>query len=143
MAGLTLGLFVYSIYYLGYETDFDPDIAGHARGLSFIALAMMQLIHAFLARSPKHTVFSTDLWSNKWLLAGVAVSTLSLVAACYIPGLKDVLGQWPLDLWDWLYIGGCVVAHVIIVEVIKVIVRLVENRRASRMGRAGHFYSEV
>lgn len=134
----------------------DPDEPGPARALAFIGLAVLQLVHAFLSRSHIKTVFSRyyertclgltpmfrNIISNRWLLLGVFVSLLSLIGALYIPFLRNILHQWPLHAWDWLLILGAVVAHITIVEIIKVIVRWrisVEKRKHTSQ----HFFTEV
>jgi len=140
MAAITLGLFAFGIYVRDYPVSKDPSVPGPARGLAFVGLAVLQLMHAFLARSTLNTAFSKSFLSNKWLLLGVFVSLLSLVGACYIPFLQDVLGQWPLGGWDWLCIlVGCV-AHIAIVEILKLVFKL---RRCHKNTQFGHFYSDV
>jgi magnesium-transporting ATPase (P-type) len=58
----------------------------HARGLAFVTLAVVQLIHAFLSRSVREFSFGRDFFSNRWLLLGVFGSVALLVLASYIPG---------------------------------------------------------
>jgi len=142
MAGITLGLFSYAIYVKGYEAAEDPDEPGRARALAFIGLATVQLVHAFLARSAMRSVISKNFFSNRWLLLGVLVSFGSLVAACYIPFLRKILHQWPLSGWDWLYILIAVTAHVLIVEFLKLIIRIA-NRVNRKKQEQSHFYMEV
>jgi hypothetical protein len=105
--------------------------SNQARGLAFCGLASMQLVHAFVSRSITDTMFSTvrigfsscpcfyrsvpvsllshyadfsrlqDLWANKWLIGGVAISFALLCFGCYTPGLRDILQQYPLTGRDW------------------------------------------
>ncbi len=90
MAGLTLGVFAFSIYYAvrftilsyrshllislffpslfnqqGYPVSHNPSEPGPARGIAFVTLAMIQLLHAFPARSIEHTMFSRDIFNNR------------------------------------------------------------------------------
>lgn len=82
-----------------------------ARSLAFVSLSAMQLWHSFLARSIRNSAFQRNLFNNYWLDVGVLLAFGLLVAASYIPVLKDVLQQYPLTGWDWMKIGICVVIH--------------------------------
>jgi len=133
MAGLTLGIYALAIYVEDYPMPADVGTKGaeessRARGLAFINLGILHLLHAFLSRSVKRSAFSRDICSNRWLIGGFLFSLFFLVVVCYIPGLKEVLNQWPLNGQDWLHIGVCVVIHILLVEIQKWIFRRYEAK---------------
>jgi len=76
MAGLTLGLFSFVIYVWGYEIGESVDSPNHARGITFMNLAVLHLVHSFLARAPQTTFFSKLTWENYWLIASVLLSLI-------------------------------------------------------------------
>lgn len=106
----------------------------------------MQLIHSFLARSFSQSAFNREIFSNRWLIAGVLLSLALLVAGCYIPGLNSVLNQWPLDWWAWVKIIIAVIAHILIVEGAKYLFGklLIRRRRIQqKKGVSVMFYQDV
>jgi Ca2+-transporting ATPase len=91
-----------------------------ARTATFAVLAFTQLLFAFGCRSERYTLFSLGLFTNKWLLGGVALSALVQLAVMVIPALEpffkiDVSG---LDS-HWLMIGALSVTPVLVLELSK------------------------
>jgi len=152
MAGITLGLYLFGIYSLGYEASTDINKSGPARGLAFVGLASIQLIHALLSRSLRRSIFSiskpvgklVQIFSNKncgylvWI--SIFFSMTLLVLACYVPGLRSVLGQWPLSGRDWLAIAVAIVTHICFVELLKLIFRWRWFRYKERCAKNGKRY---
>ena len=58
MSAMSLIVFSIAIYVENYEISYDPEEAGQARALAFVALTATQLCHSFLARSVKISVFN-------------------------------------------------------------------------------------
>ena len=112
--------------------DAEEEKSNHARALVFMNLAVLHLVHAFVSRSPRHTMFKRTLWGNKWLIGGCLFSLGCLVGVSYIPVIKDVLDQWPLDWYDWAKIGGCVVVHIFLNEIVKLCIRIAERRKSRK-----------
>jgi len=139
MSGLTIALYVIALYIEDYKV---PSLGepSRARGLAFVTLVMIQLIHAFLSRSLKESVFRKDIFSNYWLNGGVLLSALLLVGGCYLPGVQQVLAQWPLNWFDWIQVIICVVIHIFLVEIQKFIVRKYSERENHQ---ENDFYEDV
>eukprot|EP01117_Protostelium_nocturnum_P010230 TRINITY_DN366_c0_g1_i1.p1 TRINITY_DN366_c0_g1~~TRINITY_DN366_c0_g1_i1.p1 ORF type:complete len:1187 (-),score=476.65 TRINITY_DN366_c0_g1_i1:175-3735(-) len=132
MAIITLSLYAIAIYVEHYDISTERN---RARALAFVGLTCMQLAHAFCARAIQNTIFTSDLWSNKWLIGGVSVSLAFLVGASYIPGVQTLFHQWPLNWWDWIKILICVILHVAASEFMKLILRIFLNKRQARKTR--------
>jgi hypothetical protein len=90
-------------------------------------------------------------------VGAVILSTVLLVAGCYTPGIQRVLGQvntyedvemndlhyqWPLNLWDWAQLSICVVIHIALVEIVKLVIRLAKGRSGEE-APSQPFYAEV
>eukprot|EP00727_Mastigamoeba_balamuthi_P001110 m51a1_g10997 hypothetical protein (1115) ;mRNA; f:343425-347496 len=115
-----------------------------ARTLCLVSLTFMQLIHGFLSRSVRNSVFHKGIFDNRWLVGGITLSAVLMVCGMYIPGVNTQLDQVPLPAIDWAKIAGVCAAHTALVELYKLALRLSADRtrRISVDGRA-QFYDEV
>jgi Ca2+-transporting ATPase len=115
LSGFTLLAFRFGLRWYGAE---GPGLR-HATTLSFMTLALAQVLHTFNARSPVRSAFSARLFTNRWLWAAVSLCTLLQVAAVYAPILPTVLHTAPLNGADWALVLACALAPVGVVELIK------------------------
>lgn len=76
----------------------------HARTTAFTTLAVFQWFQALNARSQYHSVFSVGLFSNRWLLAGLAGAIILQVAAVHTPAGQWLFGTVHQTWFDWLLI---------------------------------------
>ncbi len=53
-------------------------------------------------RTDRRSVFSIGLFSNRFLVAGIAFELALAVALVYVPGLNTVFHQAPIPWWWWL-----------------------------------------
>eukprot|EP00727_Mastigamoeba_balamuthi_P001111 m51a1_g10998 hypothetical protein (1120) ;mRNA; f:347807-351840 len=115
-----------------------------ARTLCLVSLTFMQLVHGFLSRSVKNSVFNRGIFDNRWLVGGISLSAVLMVCGMYIPGVNTQLDQVPLPAIDWAKIAGVCAAHTALVELYKLALRVSSNRtrRINVNGRA-QFYDEV
>jgi Ca2+-transporting ATPase len=100
----------------------------HSRTIALLALIGGQLGHTFNCRSRTRSAFHGILKSPFILVAAVVVIVLQLLAVWLSP-LARVLGTVPPSQTDWIVIGLCSVAPILIVETTKAI---------SRWQAAGH-----
>lgn len=103
----------------------------HATTMAFMTLALVQVFHAFNARSQTRSAFTASLFTNAWLWAAVAICLLLQVAAVHTPFLQTVLGTTPLTVADWGVVLGLSLAPLGVVEAVKG-----RMRRLSRPGAA-------
>ena len=106
--------------------------------LALNVMTFMQLVHAYLSRSVRNTVFQRNIFSNLWLVGGVFLSAACMVIGVYVPGLNSLLGQTSIPAIDWAKILGACVVHILFVEIYKVILRLKARNRVQ-----GKWYDEV
>jgi Ca2+-transporting ATPase len=92
VAAGTLGLFA---YYL------EAGSLVKAQTVAFTALAAFQWFYAFAARTTQISVFSAGLFSNHWVVLGVASAILLQLLAIYTPFGQTVFHTVPLTLGDW------------------------------------------
>ena len=94
----TLGVFVSLLYISG-------DVAT-ARTGGFVTLVVTQLIHVFECKSEKRNLFEIPVLSNIYLVLAVACSLAMLLGVVYIPAFQTVFKTVPLNLNEWMIIGG-------------------------------------
>ncbi len=99
----------------------------NARTAAFTVLVLAQLFNAFNARSEKTTALRR-LWDNHWLWVAVAISFLLQLAAVYVPFLNTALKTAPLSLDQWLVCTALASAVLWVVELKKLLVRLLTRR---------------
>jgi Ca2+-transporting ATPase len=92
----------------------------HARTVAMLALIGVQLGHLFNCRSQVNS-FLNNFFTNPFLFIASAIVIFLQILAIYFPPLARILDLTEPLLIDWLVIGGCVIAPVIIVEIYKFI----------------------
>ncbi|MBA3697721.1 MAG: cation-transporting P-type ATPase [Planctomycetes bacterium] len=107
----------------------------HAITVTFMTLALAQVVHVFSSRSESGSAFDARLFKNGWLWGAVALCVLLQLAAVYVPFLRAILHTVPLDVKDWGVVAGCALLPLAVVEVVK----LIQRRFISRSnGSATH-----
>lgn len=108
------------VYYWAH-THYDE---GVAVTMAFATLGLLQLTHAFNVRSNTKSLFQIGLFSNRYMLGASVISGLLLVLVIIIPGLNEWFGVEHLSGLQWGIVCGAAVAIVVIVELVKLILRL-------------------
>lgn len=122
LAGVTLVGFAVGMNWYGTEGEG----LNHAMTITFMTLALAQTFHAFNARSQMESTLNKRLFSNRWLWGAIAICVLLQVAAVYVPFLQVVLRTVPLNLEDWTLVMGLSLLPILVVEVVKLVYRLVK-----------------
>ncbi|MBU1093450.1 MAG: calcium-translocating P-type ATPase, PMCA-type [Firmicutes bacterium] len=118
LQGLMLGLIAFSAYMIGWFMTTDPELKMiTAQTLTFIVLAISQLVHAFNARSQKHSAFG--LSRNKYLTYAFLVSFVLQILVVVLPFTRDIFNIIMPSITQWFIILGLVVLPLLIVEATK------------------------
>jgi magnesium-transporting ATPase (P-type) len=124
IAALALGAYIWALRMYG------PGV--HSRTVALFAIIGVQLGHMFNCRSRTRSAFD-GLFRNPFIwVATIVVISLQLVAV-FVSPLARVLGTVRPSETDWLIVGLCVVAPVVIVDATKAVIRW---KRAAINGRA-------
>ncbi len=67
-------------------------------------IVMVQTFYLLNCRSRTQSIFSIGLFSNRWLLAGIAITWLAQLAFTYLPLLNRLFHTAPIRAESWLYI---------------------------------------
>ena len=160
IAGLTVGIYAACLYIevpealrLGYGglAEFGSSESSgallsamlgleRAQTLALVTMTFAQLVHAFLSRSVRSSAFNKYILSNRWLVGGVVLSSVLMVAGVYIPHVNTILGQVALPALDWAKVVGTCILHIIFVELFKVFLR---KCKCGRPQTRSIFYDEV
>ncbi len=116
--GLMLGLIAFSAYMIGWFMTSDPSLKMiTAQTLTFIVLALSQLVHAFNVRSQKHSAFG--LARNKYIIYAFLISLLLQVLVVVLPFTRDIFKIIMPNFRQWMIIIGLVLLPLLIVEITK------------------------
>eukprot|EP01095_Lingulamoeba_sp_RSL-Kostka_P006475 TRINITY_DN2030_c0_g2_i1.p1 TRINITY_DN2030_c0_g2~~TRINITY_DN2030_c0_g2_i1.p1 ORF type:complete len:431 (+),score=195.57 TRINITY_DN2030_c0_g2_i1:47-1339(+) len=132
MAMISAVVYVVAVWGEGYTVPV-------ARTLVYATLTVMQMVHAFVSKSIKHSTFSRDSLNNKSLIIGVIISILLLIFGIYTPIVNGILELVPFPIWDWGKVILASIIHVIIMEFIKLLLRIQEYTDP----KEHKFYSDV
>jgi Ca2+-transporting ATPase len=101
-----------------------------ATSLAFQSLTFGQLLHAYSCRSESRGIFSKNRPpSNSYLNVAIGGSLGLQVLTMVVPGLRQLLGVAPLNLFDVAVVGGSAVLPLVINESRKEKKRKVGNER--------------
>lgn len=96
--------------------------------ISLTVLAVFQWYNSFNCRQFGASVFSKDIFTNHYLLLGVAINFGLQICAVYTPALQKVLKTVPLSLNDWLMIFAVGFSVIIVEEFRKLAFRLFRKK---------------
>jgi P-type Ca2+ transporter type 2C len=126
---VTLGVFAVGMAWYGREGDG----LRRATTMSFMTLALAQILHAFSVRSEARSVL-VGAFRNRWLWSAIALCLLLQAAAVSVPFLRVVLRTVAPTLREWGVIVAGAVVPVLVVELVKWWQRA--TRAAGEAGRA-------
>jgi Ca2+-transporting ATPase len=126
MTVVTLAVFGWSLRVRGDEVEL-------AVTLSFMTLAVSQLVHALNARTFGPLRLGRGLLANRWLLGALVLGVALQLLAVYLPTLQRVLGTVPLEMRDWVLVGGAGLVPLIVGQAWK---RLASRNRSSSLREA-------
>ncbi|WP_270312688.1 cation-translocating P-type ATPase [Ligilactobacillus agilis] len=114
---LTLGVYLYAICWPVHQ---DPTLIHQdALTMAYITLGFLQLVHAFNCKSLTASIFSKQIFANKFFNWAILTSALLLAATIFIPQFNVLFHVSPLNLSQWgvVLLAGALL--VIIVELVK------------------------
>ncbi len=114
IASLALAAYVWAL------RTYGP--GAHARTVALFAIIGVQLGHMFNCRSRTRSALD-GIFRNPFIWVATFIVVLLQLLAIYFSPLAIVLGTTRLVDMDWLVVGSCVVAPVIIVEISKTIAK--------------------
>lgn len=125
LQGVMQAALVMTSFCLGY---FVMGSHAEASTMAFVSLCFIQLFHSFNLRSQRNSVLNRKLFSNKYLDLSALLGVALTVAVVVIPGVNDIFRTAPLSLAEWAVAVGVSAAIIPVVELQKLIERLVARK---------------
>ena len=99
--------------------------------MCYLTLVFCELFHAYNLKSFKHSIFSKELFKNKWLNWAFLGSAFFTIILVLIPAgtFTNFLGITNLNWMQWLISIGAGLLIVPFMELEKLVIRLVERNR--------------
>jgi P-type Ca2+ transporter type 2C len=113
---IPMGIGSLIIFLIYYQTDL-----AYARTMTLITMAMYQWFNAWNCRSETRSLFSLGLFTNKWLIAVMALVLALQSAIVYLPFMRHIFKTVPLTLHDWLIVIAATAPIIILEEIRKAI----------------------
>jgi P-type Ca2+ transporter type 2C len=114
--GTLTSLLLFALYWWLVQTNIPEEVA---KTFLFACFSSYILFVSFSFRSLSRPIFSYNIFSNTFLVAGVALGLLLLLMTIYVPFLQPIFSTTPLGpLWI-LWVGVWVVFNVVLVEIAK------------------------
>lgn len=138
---MAIGTLVIFYFYLGQTFEPSSEILDKARTIAFCSLAFFQIWNVQNSRSVYRSLFFNLPYDNKEklekitfskniILFGVMVLALLLqVAAVSLPFMNIVMDTVPLNFWDWIVVLSTTFSIIVIVELHKAIISIINRRR--------------
>jgi magnesium-transporting ATPase (P-type) len=106
LISIVMAIAGFAIYYyygmpaIDGELVVYPDLLTQAQTAAFTTVILVHLCYLMTARSITDSAFTFSPFSNRWLLAGIAITIVVQLAIVYHPVGNAILGTAPLPL-DW------------------------------------------
>jgi len=126
LQGVMQAALVMTSFCLGY---FVMGSHEEASTMAFVSLCFIQLFHSFNLRSQRKSVLNKHFFNNKYLDLSALLGVALTVAVVLIPGVNTVFHTAFLNGYEWLVAIGVAVAIIPIVELQKLIERLVSRKK--------------
>ncbi len=91
----------------GIILDRDDSLYLQATSACLATIVVMQLMNVFLCRHPVKSSLSFGLFSNPYLLLGLAAELVMILLIIYTPTGNWLFGAAPIDATVWLWALGC------------------------------------
>lgn len=103
-----------------------------AMTMTFMVLALSQLVHAINQRSNYDSVFRPGQGHNKVLYGAMAASLLIIAFVSFVPGVMTFFDLVYLEWYQYLIVVGLALFPLVAVEISKIFIRFYRKARARR-----------
>ena len=131
--GVMVAALVLISYFIGHRIEAgDWTIANSSDGMTmaFLTMSMAEIFHSLNMRSQRGSIFTLKT-RNVVLWAAAAGSLVLTTLVCEIPFLANAFGFAPVSLQEYLIAIGLGLCVIPIVEIVKLIQRLIEKKKAN------------
>ena len=111
------GIFLLGLY--AYLINFTELAHAQIQTVMFLTVSIDSVFMAISLKRLDRSVFTTNLFDNKWLVGAIALSAVLMVLVFTVPFMTAALKVVAVPLWVFWVIPISAVYHIIILEVIK------------------------
>ena len=94
-----------------------------ARGVAFLTLNSLLLLHAYNCRHQRLSLFDFPLFNNKVIFLSVLLGTLIAVPILYVPWLNEEVFKHSRLGWGWALVFGLCIVFMLFAEAYKALKR--------------------
>ena len=128
--GLLEGGITLLVYWLGLTFPVHANnqlMHADALTMAFATLGLIQLFHAFNAKSIHGTILHRLTFQNKFFNWSILISFILLASTILLPGLNEMFHVSALDVYQWLIVLIAASSIIVIVELVKLITRKIKS----------------
>ena len=115
-----IGLFLFATYMiLASFTDLSE---GQIQTVMFIAVSVDSIFLALSLKRLDASIFSTNIFNNRWLIAAIVISIGILAAAFVTPKITELLHLTAIPWWTLAVIPISALFHITVIETIKTMI---------------------
>ncbi len=123
--GMMIGLLSLAAYWLALSWGRTME---EAHTMTFITMAMSQIVHSFNVRSMDKSLFTIGFTTNRSLIYAFIVSAAALLIVVFIPFLRGVFETVMLRPSDWAVVLSLSLIPLVLVEIVKLVERTSNSR---------------
>ena len=116
---LVTGTFLLATFF--FLSHFSPLTEEQIQTVMFIAVSVDSIFLAFALKRLNQSIFTTNIFENRWLIGAVVISIVLLVVVFVTPFLSGVLHLTAIPLWTLWIIPISALFHITVIEMIKVL----------------------
>ena len=113
MVSVVMALTAFAIYYhfgapaISGEVVVDPLQLAQAQSAAFMSVVLVHVGFVITARSIFDSAFTFNPFSNKWILAGIAITIVTDLMIVYLPPLQAVFrtAAFPAEWWPLIILA--------------------------------------
>lgn len=75
-----------------------------ATTITLAAIVVTQIANGLTCRTTRESLLKAGVFTNKYLLAGIAIEIILILLIVYTPPLQRIFGTAPLNLKEWLFL---------------------------------------
>ena len=122
---VTLILLVGAFGLFYFEQSLFNATLAEARTIVVNVIVMVEIFYLLNCRSMTRSMFHVGVFSNPWVIAGIAVMLAAQAAITYVPAMNTLFHTAPLGASAWVHILGVGVVSGVIVGIEKRVRRTV------------------
>ena len=130
--GIVFALLTIILMVWSYNQDLGSANPNHWKTMVFTTLCLAQMGHALAVRSDTRLTIEMNFFSNPYLLAAIALTTILQLSIIYVPPLRNFFDTYILSLTDLAICFGFSLLVFVWVEMEKLFKRYFLNKDRSR-----------